>query len=150
MEKIFTKEGMQKLKDELEYLKTVRRREVAEELKQAISFGDLSENASYEEAKKAQGFLEGRILELEQLIKTAKVVEKTGTGWVQIGSTVLLSTDGIKETFKIVGATEADPIAGKISFESPLGKTLMDKPQGATIEIETPRGKMKYKIIGIS
>ena len=150
MEKIITKQGFDKIKEELNYLKSVKRKEIAEELKLAISFGDLSENAAYEEAKKAQGFLEGKILELEQLIKTCKIVEKNGSGWVQIGSTVLLSTDGIQETFQIVGATEANPIEGKISAESPLGKLLMDKPKGAIVEIETPPGKTKYKILQIS
>ena len=150
MEKIITKQGFDKIKEELNYLKSVKRKEIAEELKQAISFGDLSENAAYEEAKKAQGFLEGKILELEQLVKTCKIVEKNGSGWVQIGSTVLLSTDGIHETFQIVGATEANPIEGKISAESPLGKLLMDKPKGATVEIETPSGRTKYKIMQIS
>ncbi len=150
MEKNITKQGFDKIKEELNYLKSVKRKDIAEELKQAISFGDLSENAAYEEAKKAQGFLEGKILELEQLIKTCKIVEKSGSGWVQIGSAAVVSTDGIEETFQIVGATEANPIEGKISAESPLGKLLMDKPKGAIVEIETPSGKTKYKILQIS
>lgn len=161
MEKYLTPEGLEKLKKELEYLKTVKCREIAERLKHTASFGDLTENASYQEAKEAQGFLEGRILELEKLIKEAKIIKKIDrAGWVQIGSTVILSSEGKKphtrtssvrgrEKFKIVGATETDSLEGKISIDSPLGKALLNKPKGAIVEVETPQGKIKYKIIKI-
>ena len=151
MSKYLTPEGLEKIKKELDYLKNVKRKEIAQRLKRTASMGDLSENAAYHEAKEAQGFLEGRILELERLIKEAKVVKKNDrTGWVQIGSTVLLnSDDNKKEKFKIVGTVEADPLNGKISMDSPLGKALLDKPKGAVVTVKTPNGKIKYKIIKI-
>lgn len=156
MAKYLTPEGLEKLKKELDYLKNVKRKEIARRLKRTSSLGDLTENAAYQEAKEAQAFLEGRILELEKVIKEAKVVKKNGSDWVQIGSTVLLSSDNNKkptvhtqEKFKIVGTAEADPINGKISVESPLGRALLDKPEGAVVTVETPNGKVKYKIIEI-
>ena len=88
-------------------------------------------------------------MELEKTIREAEVVKKNGTGWVQIGSTVIVSSNGKKEKFKIVGSAESDPLNGKISAESPLGKALLDKPKGAEVKVETPQGKIKYKIIKI-
>ncbi|MBZ9578664.1 transcription elongation factor GreA [Patescibacteria group bacterium] len=154
MPKYLTPEGLEKLKKELNYLKKVKRKEIAKRLKETASLGDLSENAAYQETKEAQGFLEGRILELKNLIKEAKVVKKIDrTGWVQIGSTVLLSSNSenpiAQEKFKIVGTVEANPLEGKISIDSPLGKALLDKPEGAVVTVETPDGKIKYKIIKI-
>jgi len=150
MAKYLTPEGLEKLKKELDYLKKVKRKEIAEMLKHAASFGDLTENAAYQEAKEAQGFLEGKISELEKLIKEAKIVEKIGgAGWVQIGSIVILNSAKKKQKFKIVGATEANFLEGKISIDSPLGKALLNKPEGAIVEVETPQGKMKYKILKI-
>jgi len=157
MPKYLTKESLEKFKKELDYLKTEKRKEIAEKLKVAISFGDLSENAAYHQAKEEQSFLEGRILEFEDLVKNAEIIEKNHhTGWVQVGSVVFLHNLAEKkglfkkpEKFEIVGATEADPLAGKISSESPIGKALMNKPKGAIVEIETPRGKVKYKIAKI-
>lgn len=150
MDNHLTPEGLEKLKKELNDLKTVKRKEVAEKLKYAISFGDLSENAAYHEAKEEQSFLEGRILELESLIRDAKIVRKEGkTGWVQIGSTVTLKFNGDTEEFQIVGAAESNPFEKKISCDSPVGKAIMNKPEGAIIEIETPQGKIKSKIIKI-
>jgi transcription elongation factor GreA len=158
MKKYLTKESLEKIRKELEYLKTEKRKEIGEKLKVAISFGDLSENAAYQQAKEDQSFLEGRILELEQLIKNAEIVEKNHhTGWVQVGSIVYLHNLAEKkkffktsEKFEIVGAVEADPLAGKISVESPIGKALLNKPKGAIVEIETPQGKIKYKIAKIA
>jgi len=156
MEKYLTPEGLEKLKKELEYLKRVKRKEIAERLRHTSSMGDLTENAAYHQAKEDQAFLEGRILELENLIKNAIVIEKNKkTGWVQVGSTVVLSLGekkslfGKKEKFQIVGAPEANPLEGKISAESPLGKALLNKPEGAIITVETPNGKVKYKILKI-
>lgn len=161
MSKFLTPEGLEKLKKELDYLKNVKRKEIAERLKKTASMGDLSENAAYHEAKEAQAFLEGRILELEEIIKNAKIVDKIDrAGWVQIGSTVVLELIGKKprtrastvrgrEKFKIVGSAEADPIDGKISADSPLGMALLDKPEGAEITVKTPNGKVKYKILKI-
>ena len=157
MKKYLTKESLEKFRKELEYLKTEKRKEIGEKLKVAISFGDLSENAAYQQAKEDQSFLEGRILELEQLIKNAEIVEKKHhTGWVQVGSIVYLHNLAEKkkffkkpEKFEIVGAAEADPLAGKISVESPIGKALLNKPKGAIVDIETPQGKIRYKIVKI-
>jgi transcription elongation factor GreA len=151
MPKIFTQEGLEKLKNELNVLKTEKRREIAQRLKKAISYGDLSENADYSEAKEQQAFIEGRILELEDLIKNAQVVSKnTKTGWVQIGSVILAKTDGTQEKFEIVGAEEASPLQGKISIESPMGRAFLNKPQGAIIKVSAPQGDIKYTILKIS
>lgn len=150
MEKYLTPEGLEKIKKELKELKTVKRKEISEKLTKAISFGDLSENAAYSEAKEAQAFLEGKISELENLIHTAKVVEKEKkSGWVQIGSVVIVNSGGNVQKFEIVGATESDPSLGKISNESPLGRAFLDKPVGATVEVQTPKGTIKYKIVKI-
>lgn len=150
MTKYLTPEGLEKLKKELNYLKKVNRKEIAERLKQTASLGDLSENAAYDEAKEAQAFLEGRILELEETIRRAEVVKKIDkAGWVQLGSTVIVSSNNEEERFKIVGTAEADPLKGKISMDSPLGKALLDKPEGATVTVDAPNGKIKYKIIKI-
>jgi len=150
MSKYLTQEGLEKLKKELNYLKTVKRKEIAKRIKQAVSQGDLSENAAYHEAKDAQAFLEGKILELQKIIKEAKVVTKHGNGWVQVGSTVIVSPDNNKkEKFKVVGSAEADSLNGKISVNSPLGKALLNKPKGATVKVETPAGEVKYKILKI-
>ena len=144
-----TFEGLEKLKKELEYLKTVKRKEIAQRLEKCLAFGDLTENAEYSEAKEAQAFLEGRILELEDLIRNAVIIDEKQKGSVQIGSTVLVSTDEKKEKFKIVGAEEANPLEGKISSDSPLGKTLLNKSKGAIVEVDTPQGKIQYKILKI-
>jgi len=156
MSEYLTKEGLEKLKKELQYLKEVKRREIAKRLKEAASQGDLSENFGYQQAKEDQAFLEGKILELENLIKSAIVIKKNEkTGWVQVGSTVILSPAekkflfGKKEKFQIVGAAEANPLEGKISAESPLGKALLNKPEGAIVTVEAPNGKVKYKIVKI-
>jgi len=152
MLKYLTPEGLEKIKKELKYLKTVKRKEIAERLKRAISFGDLTENAAYQEAKEAQAFLEGRILELEKEIREAKVVKKIDKAhWVQVGSTVWLvkEDNNKKQKFQIVGTVEVDPLNGKISIDSPLGKALLNKPEGAEVIVETPNGKVKYKIIKV-
>jgi len=150
MPKYLTPEGFEKLKKELDYLKKVKRKEIARRLKRTAAMGDLSENAAYHETKEAQAFLEGRILELKAAIREAKVVKKIDkAGWVQIGSTVILSLDHEREKFKIVGTVEADSLNGKISIDSPLGKALLDKPEGAIVTVKTPNGKIKYKIIKI-
>lgn len=150
MTKYLTPEGLEKLKKELDYLKKVKRKEIAERLRKTASMGDLSENAAYHEAKEAQGFLEGKILELEKEIRDAEIVEKIDkAGWVQIGSSVTLSSNGKKEKFQIGGTAEADPLNGKISSESPLGNALLDKPEGAVVTVKTPNGKIKYKILKI-
>ena len=153
MMKYFTQEGLEKLKKELDYLKNVKRKEIAKRLKVSSSYGDLSENADYQEAREAQGFLEGRISELENLIKNATVVsDKKNIGVVQIGSVISISeTDNPseKEEFEIVGAAEANPLENKVSIESPLGKAVMNQYKGALVEVETPKGKIRYKILRV-
>ncbi len=152
---LVTREGLKKLKDELENLENVKRREVAQRLKEAISFGDLSENSEYEDAKNEQALTEGRILELKRMIKTAKIItEKKSSGkTVKIGSTVTIQnlTDHDEpEIYTIVGSTEADPTAAKISNESPIGAAIMEREQNEEIIVETPAGELKYKIIKVS
>lgn len=150
MEKVITQDGLEKLKKELEYLKTVKRREIAERLEKCISFGDLTENSEYHETKEAQGFLEGRILELEDIVKNAVIVpDEVKTKFAQVGSTVLVKAGANTEEFKIVGAEEANPLEGKISVDSPLGKALLNQPKGVIVEITTPEGKLHYKIVKI-
>ena len=146
----FTLEGIKKLKKQLKELKTVERKQVAQQLKEASSFGDLSENAAYHQAKESQVILEGKISELESLIKSAVIVEKKEkTGWVQIGSKVLVNSEDNEQTLKIVGANESNPLRGEISYNSPLGMAFLNKPEGAIIEVNTPKGKIKYKILKI-
>jgi len=150
MEKYLTAEGLGKLKKELEYLKTVKRKEIAQRLEKAIAYGDLAENAEYHETKEAQGFLEGRILELEDIINNAIVVPTNkNKSFAQIGSTVLVKAGSDKESFKIVGAEEANPLEGKISADSPLGKALLNQPKGIVIKVATPEGSLQYKILKI-
>ncbi|MDD4318818.1 MAG: transcription elongation factor GreA [Candidatus Peribacteraceae bacterium] len=150
---LVTKEGLRQLKEELEMLKTVRRAEVAQRLKEAISYGDLSENSEYEEAKNEQAFVEGRILELEQKIKNAKIITDKNVKHgkvVEIGSTVTLvnKTDGDDpERYTIVGSTEANPLDHKISNESPIGKALLSRSKGDVVEIVSPSGILKYEIL---
>ncbi|RJQ34630.1 transcription elongation factor GreA [Candidatus Parcubacteria bacterium] len=150
--KILTKEGLAKLQEELVYLKDEKRYQVADRIKQAKEFGDLSENAEYQEAKEEQAFVEGRILELENLVKTAAVAENyNSNGKVNVGSKVLLEKNNQEKTeFTIVGSTESDPINRKISLESPLAQVLLDKKVGDSVELELPVGKVVYKIIEIN
>ncbi|MBI3331737.1 transcription elongation factor GreA [Candidatus Peregrinibacteria bacterium] len=155
---LITKEGLRKLKEELEYLKTVRRQEVAQRLKEAISYGDLSENSEYEEAKNEQAFVEGRIIELEQKIKNAKIIAEKKTDIrhgkeIDIGSTVTvvnMTDNDDPETYTIVGSTEADPLEHKISNESPIGKALLSKKKGDTVEIASPSGRIRYEVMNVA
>lgn len=148
--KILTKEGLNKLKEELEYLKSQKRPQVSDRIKQAKELGDLSENAEYQEAKEEQSFVEGRILELEHLIKTSSVAEKTSMdGRVHVGSQVKVDKEGQIINFTIVGSTEADPVRGKISLESPFGEALMGKMVGDEVEINLPGRKTTCKILAI-
>lgn len=155
-ETLVTKEGLKKLKEELELLKTVRRKELAQRLKEAISYGDLSENSEYEEAKNEQAFVEGRIIELERKIKNAKIIsehegKKAGTE-VNIGSHVTVSCgdeDG-EQTYTIVGATEADPFTGRISNESPIGKALLGAVRGEKVAVPTPSGILEYEVLKVA
>lgn len=157
-ETLVTKEGLKKLKDELDHLKNVRRKEVAQRLKEAISYGDLSENSEYEEAKNEQAFIEGRILELERKIKNARIIsehaQKKVSKEVNIGSQVtirsLASAEEEDETYIIVGATEADPFDHKISNESPIGKALLSTVKGDTVRVQTPSGITEYEVVKVA
>lgn len=146
-----TAKGAAKLRKELEALKGPGRAEIAERLRRAVRQGDLSENADYTNAKEQQAFLEGRILELETLLRNATIVERPGSsGQVEIGSTVVVSEDGQnKSTFLIVGAKEASPREGRISHESPIGKALMGKKVGETAQAETPGGRIRLKLLEV-
>jgi len=149
-EKIYlTQEGLEKIKEEHEQLTTVRRKEVAEKLQKSRELGDISENAAYDAARDEQTFVEGRIGELEDILKRVEIAESNGGSEIGIGSMVTVHLDGEKQDFHIVGAHEADPAAGKISHESPLGQSLIGKKVGETIEVEAPVGKLKYRILAI-
>ena len=146
-----TAESLEKFKKELEYLKTVKRKEMAERLKQAISFGDLKENAAYHEAKESQGFLEGKILELERIVRSARVIKETNQkDYVEIGSKILLWLDGQEMELEIVGSNETDPLKGKISGASPLGQAVFRKRKGESGEVKIGDNKTKYKILEIN
>jgi len=146
---IVTPEGLEKLKIELEYLKTEKRKQVSDRIKTAKEFGDLSENAEYQEAKDEQAFTEGRILELENLIKTAVVADKNDDNKVSVGDTIKVDREGQVLEFTIVGSTEADPSNGKISVESPLGQAFFGKKLKEEFIVDLPAGKIKYKILEI-
>lgn len=150
---VLTRKGEQQLKDELNELRSVRRREVAEKIKVALSFGDLSENSEYDEAKNEQGMIESRIAEIEQTLAHAQVIddEDISTEKVGIGTTVrILDMDMDEEMeFKMVGTKEADIDSGKMSDESPIGRAIMDREVGEEVEIETPSGAVKMKILEI-
>jgi len=149
-EQIISQEGYNKLKEELDMLSTVRRKEIAERIERAKELGDLSENAEYSEAKDAQGLNEGRILELTNTLKNVTVVETNGSHeTVVMGATVTVKSDNKEKKYTIVSFNEADPLAGKISNESPLGVAFLNKKKGDSVEVETPRGVVKYKIIKI-
>lgn len=150
MTKYISPEGLEKLKKELDFLENTKRKELAEKLKKAIAHGDLSENFEYSEAREAQGFLEGRILELEELIKNSEIVSKNPkTAWIQVGSVFLAKCGDEEEKFEIVGVEESNPLQGKISVESPLGKAFLKKSEGAIVSVNTPQGEIKYKILKI-
>ena len=128
---VLTRDGLKKLEDELDELKTVHRREVNERIRQAKEFGDISENAEYEDAKQEQAFVEGRVLKLESMIRNARVIDAS-------------------DYVTIVGSAEADPKNARLSNESPLGRAVMGRKKGETVDVTTPRGQMKYKIESIN
>jgi len=152
---LVTKEGYKKLKEELEELKNVKRKEIAGRIKEAISYGDLSENSEYEEAKNEQAFVEGRILELEDKVKYAQIIDekkKSGGKTVQLGSTVKVKNNSKRSSdpheFVIVGSTEAD-YENKISNESPVGSALLDRGVGEKVKVNVPAGIIEYEILSI-
>lgn len=151
---IMTVEGLSKLEEELEHLKVVRRKEVAEKIKQAMTFGDLTENSEYDEAKNDQAQVESRIAQIEKLLKRVKVIdeEDINTDTVNIGTKVKildLEFNEIEE-YTIVGPTEANPAKSRLSYQSPVGQALMGKSAGDEVEVNVPAGTLKLKILEIT
>jgi len=150
MAEYLSKEGFEKLKQELEELKTVRRKDIAQRLEHAKTLGDLSENAEYQEAKEEQSLVETQIAELEERLHNAAIIkEEHRTDKVVVGATVIVRSDRGEETFIIVGSEEASPAEGKISNESPLGKAFLEHKVGESVEVKTPGGVLVYEIVGI-
>lgn len=149
-----TEDGLKQLEEELEYLKTKKRKEVSKKIKVALGFGDLSENSEYDEAKNEQAQVEARIVSVENMLKNAIVIDESerDTSKVELGATVTIHDIEFDEdiTYKIVGSTEADPDEGRLSDESPLGKSLMGKAEGEMIDVDAPAGVIQYKILKIS
>ena len=150
---MLTEDGYKKLVEKLNYLKSVKRIEIAERLKAAIALGDLSENSEYDDAKNEQAFLEGEIAELEQKIRNSDIIKNDGTNKdiVQMGNTVVIKDLEFsdEDTFTIVGSTEADPDENKISNESPVGAAIIGQQVGSTVEVNAPAGVLKYQIVEI-
>lgn len=150
-EELISQEKFEELKKELEFLHTTRRKEVAEQLEYARSLGDLSENAEYQEAREMQAAVEERVQKLEAIMKNAKIVRNSKSDIVGMGATVSVQKIGAddKHTYIIVGAEEADMLAGKISYHSPLGNALLGKKKGDEFSFHTPKGTQKYKILKV-
>ncbi len=152
-ETLLTKQGLEERQKELEYLKTEKRNEIAEKIKVARSFGDLSENSEYDEAKNEQAKMENRIAELEEMLKNVKIIDesKTNSKIVNTGTKVKILDVEMNEEFdyQVVGSSEADPMNGKISDESPVGKALIGRKVGETVVAITPSGELEYKIVKI-
>ncbi|BFH65870.1 MULTISPECIES: transcription elongation factor GreA [Paenibacillus] len=152
-EVILTQDGLKKLEDELENLKSVKRREVAERIKVAIGYGDISENSEYEDAKNEQAFIEGRIITLEKMLRNARIInnDEINTDIVGIGATVIVKDLEYGDTmeYTIVGTAESDPLNNKISNESPVGKAILGKQKGTVVDVNVPAGVIQYKIIDI-
>ncbi len=150
---VLTTKGVKELEEKLEYLKTVRRLEIAEEIKQARAFGDLSENAEYDEAKNEQARIEGEIVTIEKMLRNASIVDEdeVDVQTVNVGAIVRLldKSYGEEEEYQIVGSAEADLNKNKISNESPVGRALLGRKIGAAVKVETPGGIVKYKILDI-
>jgi len=149
MVKHLTQEGLEKLKKELDHLKTVARKEVQERIRSSAAHGDLKENAGYHAAKEDQSFIEGRILQLEDIINQAQAIEKKQGGGVQIGSVVCLKSKAGEDKYQIVEPEEADIMAGKISLKSSLGEALLGKKKGDIVKFITLDGVKEYKITKI-
>lgn len=147
---IITEEGLEKLKNELAELRDVRRPEIINRIKTAKELGDLSENAEYSSAKEDQSFVEGRIQELEEIIKHAKVTSSTHKETIGVGSQVEFEVDGEKDAFEIVGPAESDPEKGKIASDSPVGRALLGHKAKDSVKVETPDGSVTYKILKIA
>ncbi|RKD22770.1 transcription elongation factor GreA [Ammoniphilus oxalaticus] len=153
-EVFLTPEGLANLEEELEHLRSVKRREVAERIKEAISFGDLSENSEYEEAKNEQAFIEGRIITLEKMLRNARLIkqDEVDQGVVGVGATVKIKDLEFGDVidYMIVGSVESDPANNKISNESPVGQALLGKTKGAVVDISVPAGVIQYEILDVN
>ena len=151
---ILTDEGLRAYEQELEYLKSVKRKEVAEKIKVALSFGDLSENSEYDEAKNEQAILESKIAQIESVLKNVKIIDESelSNELIHVGSKVLVHDYDMDEdmTYQIVGSTEADPFAGKLSDESPVGSALLGRSVGDDVDVTTPNGMLKFKVLEIN
>ena len=151
---VLTSEGLKKLKDELENLKSVKRREIADKIKVALSFGDLSENSEYDEAKNEQGIIEARIAEIEKILQNVKVLDSNdlSTEHISIGNKIVLKNLATKEVIElhIVGSKEVDKKNGKTSDESPVGKACLGRTKGEIVEVDAPIGIIKYEVMDIS
>ncbi|HET7480526.1 MAG TPA: transcription elongation factor GreA [Rubrobacteraceae bacterium] len=152
-QELVTREGLEKLQEELTHLTEVRRKEVADRIRQAREFGDISENSEYDDAKTEQGLLERRISEVQRRVRNAKVVDPSETeqGSVNVGTVVTLRRVGKDEerTFQIVGANESDPTSGKLSHASPVGRAVLKRRVGEKVTVATPRGSTEYEIINV-
>jgi len=153
-QELVTPEGMEKLQQELSYLTEVRRKEIADRIRQAREFGDISENSEYDDAKTEQGLLERRISELQRRVRNVKVVdlsEAVSDDSVDLGTRVTLRVVGKKEerTFQIVGANESDPPSGKLSHASPVGRAVLKRRVGEKVTVATPRGSTEYEIVNV-
>lgn len=152
-EVLLTPDGLKRLEEELENLKSVKRREVAERIKIAIGYGDISENSEYEDAKNEQAFIEGRIITLEKMLRNARIInsDEIDLETVGIGSTVIVEDLEYGDTmeYTIVGTAESDPGRNRISNESPVGKAIIGKKKGTTVEVNVPAGIIQYKIVDI-
>ena len=150
-DQIISQEGYNKLKQELESLINIKRKEIAKRIESAKELGDLSENAEYSDAKEAQAFNEGRIAEINTMLKNVTIVKSGGDkNEVAMGSKITVKTNGDKKDFEIVSFNEVDPLAGKISNESPLGMAFIGKKKGDKVSVETPKGQVEYQIVKIS
>jgi len=149
---MITQEGLDQLKEQLTHLKEVRRKEIAQKIREAKEFGDLSENAEYHEAKEDQAFVEGQIIDLENKVKNAKIIDKVSSDSIQIGSSVTIQVVETKEKMDLdlVGSMEADVFNNKISNESPLGLAIIDKKKGDVVTVKAPKGDVEYKIVSIN
>ena len=149
-DQIISKEGYEKMEKEIEYLSTVKRKEIAESIQKAKDMGDLSENAEYHEAKDAQAYNEGKIIELKATIKNLTVVENGGSrDEIGMGSKITVKAGDKEKVYTIVSFIEVDPLEGKISNESPIGKAFLGKKKGEKVIVETPKGEVEYKILSI-
>ncbi len=150
-ETVLTREGFEKLKDEIEELSTVRRREVAERIKEAREFGDISENSEYDDAKNEQAMLEARIAQLEERLRDAAVIDEAElpADVVSLGSRVTLKLPTGEATFQVVGSAESDPDESRLSNESPIGKAILGRKKGESVDVVTPSGPIKIKIVAI-